>query len=268
MKHDAFHNAIRILGGEDAPRVWSLIATVFGDLAQNQGDAISGPVLGSILSPVGVRPEAMRVALHRLRNEGWIETTKRGREALHHLSAVGLEQSTNASRRIYASARGADPRWHVLCYPAVLSNEEQNRTARLEEDGYVAIAPGVYLANGMLHRRAPDAFVMQGAIGEVPEWLSAALVPSKLISAFKDLSAALQLLDFEAHEFEGLTFAQIATLRALIVHRWRKLVLKLPNAPDALFGADFAGAQCRAQVMKALGALPRPALSTLSGSAL
>lgn len=263
MKDEAFHTAIRLLGGEDAPRVWSLIVTVFGDLTQNAGDAISGPVLGGILSPMGVRPEAMRVALHRLRNEGWIETTKRGREALHHLSALGLEQSALASRRIYAARQEADPRWHVLCYPPVLSSDEQDRTAQLQKDGYVAIAPSIYLANGILRKNAPNAFVLQGAIGDVPDWLCKSLVPSALLSGFKDLSAALQLVNFDAPDFENLTAVQIATLRTLIVHRWRKLVLRLPQGPDALFGAEFQGTTCRAQVMQALDALPRPALSTL-----
>ena len=68
MTSGDFQKTIDALGGDDMPRVWSLIVTVFGDLAQRNGDEIAGPVLGEILAPVGVRPEAMRVALHRLRN--------------------------------------------------------------------------------------------------------------------------------------------------------------------------------------------------------
>lgn len=268
MKQDAFQSAIQILTEKDSLRVWSLIVTIFGDLAQDPGDVISGPVLGDILSPVGVRPEAMRVALYRLRNEGWLETTKRGREALHHLSASGRTQSASASRRIYASAQSEDPRWHVLCYPPVLSSEEHQRAAQHSKEGYVTVAPGVYLANGILRSKAAGAFVVQGAIGDVPDWLSKTLVPSALIDAFAELSARLNAIDFDASGFKFLSQIEIATLRALIVHRWRKLVLKLPNAPDALFGKDFAGTTCRAAVMQALDALARPELSSLARRAL
>ena len=263
MKEDLFQSAIQTLGTEEAPRVWSLIVTVFGDLAQKQGDLISGPMLTSILSPLGVRPEAMRVALHRLRNEGWIETTKRGREAFHSLSATGLEQSAIASERIYASEHSASPSWHVLCYPPALSNDEHSRAAGLVGHGYIALSAGVYLANGPAQSVAKDALVLEGALGDIPEWLSASLVSNGLGSALKDLSAALDLLALDESHIQALTPFQIATLRTLIVHRWRKLALKLPDVPDALFGRSFEGTACRPQVLRMLNTLRRPELSML-----
>ena len=268
MRDEKFQATIQTLLGSDAPRVWSLIVSVFGDLAQQQGDAISGAVLGEILSPVGVRAEAMRVALYRLRNEGWIETTKQGRTAQHHLSAEGIQQSVIASHRIYADAQGANPEWHVLCYPHVISSDEHSRVERLEKDGYIAISAVVFLANESLLTHTADAFVVQGEISEVPDWLSRTLVTPTLVSAFNDLSSALQSLDIPAEALQGLSPCQIATLRALIVHRWRKLVLRLPDVPDTLFGADFAGIACRAQVMRTLAQLPRPELSSLTRTPL
>lgn len=266
MKDDAFLSAIRLLCGDDAPRVWSLIVTIFGDLAQREGDTVSGPVLGALLSPVGVRPEAMRVALHRLRNEGWIETHKRGREAFHALSAMGLAQSAGASKKIYASEHPAGPNWHLLCFPQTLANDEQVRANSLKKDNYVAVAAGVYLANGSALEDVKDALVVQGSIGAVPDWLSNALAPQDMRAAFKELSDALQLVALETAS--DMSPLQIATLRALIVHRWRKLVLRLPNVPDVLFGSAFEGVQCREQVLSALELLPRPELSTLLRSAL
>ena len=200
MKQDAFLDAIRLLCADEPPRVWSLIVTVFGDLAQNEGDAFSGAVLGALLSPVGVRPEALRVALHRLRNEGWIETRKRGREAFHSLSDMGLQQSAQASERIYGAARAALPEWHLLCYPPVLASDEQSRASDLRAHGYVAVAGGVYLGNGSAPRVSQDALVVQGEIGAIPEWLSQTLAPQALCRSFAELSSvlqAVQLADFQ-----------------------------------------------------------------------
>ena len=266
MKQDAFLDAIRLLCADDAPRVWSLIVTIFGDLALGESDTLSGPVLSAILSPVGVRPEAMRVALFRLRNEGWIETNKRGREAFHALSEMGLVQSANASRKIYARERPAKVEWHLLCYPPALSNDEQARALAMKPKGYVAVAAGVYLGNGVLEVPSSDAFLVQGQIGHVPEWLSLSLAPAGLRHSFEELTRVLKRV--ELGSVEQMSPLQIATLRALIVHRWRKLVLRLPDVPDALFGSGFEGLTCRDEVMTTLDHLPRPALSVLKSSPL
>lgn len=258
-----FDQAIAALAGDTPPRVWSLIVTVFGDLAQSDGDQIAGPILGEMLALLGVRPEAMRVALHRLRNEGWIETEKRGREGLHRLTASGREQSAQAATRIYAQSGPAAAKWHILCFEPVVSAKEQGRANQLQSDGYVRIAPGVYLSNGAHSGDAGDAFLLQGSIGDIPDWLSQSLIPDGYISAFKDLSAALDLLMSEGPDLEAASALQIAALRTLIVHRWRKLVLRLPNVPDALFGPDWEGSKCRAKVMRALDAMPRPDVSAL-----
>ena len=52
---------LRAVGGG---RVWSLMISLFGDLAQEDGTAISGPVLSAMMSLLLVKPEAARVALH------------------------------------------------------------------------------------------------------------------------------------------------------------------------------------------------------------
>ncbi len=260
MKDDAFQAALETLGVNEPPRVWSFIVTVFGDLAQQQGDMISGPVLGDILSPVGVRPEAMRVALHRLRNEGWIETTKDGRVGLHSLSDYGIRQSAAASRIIYANANPASPDWHILCYATALSGQEHARASKLAQQGYIALSSGVYLSNRPCQNADPDAMVLKGTLGNIPVWVSRSLASNALRQGFNDLHADVARLELDTDIAKGLTPLQIATLRALIVHRWRKLVLKLPAAPDILFGAEFEGTICRAEVMRLLSVLHRPAI--------
>ena len=77
MPSDVFTHTIadlRALGGQ---RVWSLMVSLFGDLAQAEGAGIDGPVLSRIMTAMQIRPEATRVALHRLRNDGWIASTPR-----------------------------------------------------------------------------------------------------------------------------------------------------------------------------------------------
>jgi phenylacetic acid degradation operon negative regulatory protein len=94
-------DAVEALATLKNQRVWSLLVTVFGDLAQNDGDVIEGPVLSVLMSDIGIKAEATRVALHRLRNDGWINSVKSGRNSLHSLTASGRQESSAASPRIY-----------------------------------------------------------------------------------------------------------------------------------------------------------------------
>ena len=258
MTSGGFQKTIDTLGGDDMPRVWSLIVTVFGDLAQRSGDEIAGPVLGEILAPVGVRPEAMRVALHRLRNEGWIETRKQGRTALHGLSTFGLAQSAAASKQIYGTTQQADLDWHILCFAPSTSTQEQTRSKTLALRGYVNATSGIYIKSGAANHIADDAIILQGEMKNVPSWLSDVLAPMPLRAGFQKLAQALETINIDESFARALTPLQTATLRTLIVHHWRKLVLKLPLAPDVLFGNDFEGTQCRDQVLRALKLLERP----------
>lgn len=264
MKSANFLTAIDALGGDEVPRVWSLIITVFGDLAQQNGEEIAGPVLGELLAPVGVRPEAMRVALHRLRNEGWIETSKQGRTARHALSIFGLEQSAAASEQIYGKALVADPEWHILCFASNTTSSEQTRGKTLAQRGYVKATNGIYIKNSACDDLVDDALILQGDVKNIPPWLSGSLAPNPLRAGFKQLSKTLSDLSIDPIFARELTALQTATLRTLIVHRWRKLVLKLPLVPDALFGDGFEGTQCRNQVLSILTLLERPNISDLT----
>ena len=263
MLDQDFQNAVQRFIGGTPPRTWSLVVTVFGDLAQGNSDTISGTLLSDILSPVGIKPEALRVALHRLRNDGWIETAKSGRTALHKLSAFGREQSALAAQRIYAPMRPANARWHIASYAPKNAVDEHKRAKAMRRQGYVALSTGVYLANKPAPTGLNDALIMDGPITHVPDWLITQLTPADLAQSFAELSEILRDLHAKYPDLNTASPLQIATLRVLIVHQWRRLILKTFDGPDALFGAHWPGHDCRSTVQASLALLPRPALSAL-----
>ena len=91
-----FTESVKVLTYNRNQRVWSIIVSLFGDLAQRPGDRISGSVLSRITEPMGIKPEAMRVALHRLRSDGWILSEREGRTSRYCLTESGLSQSRAA----------------------------------------------------------------------------------------------------------------------------------------------------------------------------
>lgn len=246
---------IAVLTALPTPRVWSMLVTIFGDLAQAPGDVIDGPVLTRLTAGMGIKPEAVRVALHRLRNDDWIVSEKSGRTAIHALTPFGRNQSAGASSVIYGAPRDMPKGWQL----ALTQTNTSAQRDKMQKAGFTQLIPRVFFAS--THSTPPkDAVSLSGTVA--PDWLYAEIVPrevtgqySELLTLFQNVSQALP---------EGLSDpAQVAILRCLIVHHWRRIVLRHPYLPPDLTGADWPGHLCRHKVTSLLARLPRPALSDL-----
>jgi phenylacetic acid degradation operon negative regulatory protein len=253
-RFDIARTALTDLG---SAKVWSLIVTVMGDMAADPGAAISGACLAEILAPVGVRPEALRVALHRLRKDGWITSDKQGRSSHHSLTKSGLEQTRAAAPRIYARQLEYDGPWHLFW-----ANPEH---AGNPPAGTIKLGRGVYLGQGA-KPTAKGYLCVSGAQPKVPDWLRAQLGPVALIQAYNDLATALKAVAKILGSAADLTPPQTACLRMLIVHYWRRTLLRHPDLPMDFFPENWQESACRQQVMALLDLLPRPKLAGMSVS--
>lgn len=74
MKEQDLQALVNIISGNRPPRVCSLLVTFFGELAQATPNMVSVITLNNLTRLLGIRSEAMRVALHRLRKDGWTES--------------------------------------------------------------------------------------------------------------------------------------------------------------------------------------------------
>ncbi|KEJ90715.1 PaaX family transcriptional regulator C-terminal domain-containing protein [Sulfitobacter donghicola] len=241
------------LGGQ---RVWSLMVTIFGDLAQAQDNLIDGPTLSAIMNEMDVRPEAVRVALHRLRNDGWIMSQKQGRTRLHALTPKSRAESLTASARIYANpALPKNANWQLV----ILETSASHSREKMAKRGFVALLPRVYF--GEADANPPlNALTIQG--GQAPEWLARQLLSQSLED---DYNALLPVLETVAQNLrEGtLDSLQVAALRCLIVHNWRRIVLRQPHLPASLLPENWVGYRCHVLVDQLLAQLPRPAIADI-----
>ena len=240
---------LRALGGG---RVWSLMISLFGDLAQGEGDVIAGPVLSQIMAGLGVKPEAARVALHRLRNDGWITTNKVGRISHHSLTAKGRVESAAASPRIYAQPDAGPQDWQMVLLPD---------TKTPLPAGFIALQPR--LCVGPAGATIPDnALPLQG--GPAPDWLKQELSPDGLAQDYEKLHTALKALAGTLPPPDHLSASDTALLRCLIVHNWRRLVLKHPALPTALINTSSHAHQSHILVADLLNRLQRPTLDAIA----
>jgi phenylacetic acid degradation operon negative regulatory protein len=252
MSSDAFNQtktALLALGGQ---RVWSLMVTLFGDLAQAEGSAIDGPVLSAIMVEMDVRPEALRVALHRLRNDGWIASQKHGRTGRHTLTPTSRNETRQASARIYASPTKQDSEWQLVLLEDSTAAQKDVMVSR----GFVPLLSRVYL--GGADATAPkDALALDGT--RAPQWLRNQIAAQMLDVEYQALLPILQNA-FDTLETGELDVLQIVVLRCLIVHNWRRIVLRHPSLPRTVLPENWAGHRCHVLVDTLLTRFPRPAL--------
>lgn len=238
--------ALRSLGGS---RVWSLMISLFGDLAQADGQHIEGPQLSTIMGLLQVKPEATRVALHRLRNDGWITSSKSGRISAHALTVKGRMESAAASPRIYAEPQDAAQSWQLIILEDVLSDELE---------GFAPIGPRIYVGDAEL--AAPEgALTLPGTA--VPDWLRLQAEPEHLRQDYVALQETLAALSDALPDASEIAPIETAVLRCLIVHNWRRLVLKHPALPAPLVSDDWPGRHCHVLVANLLARFPRPSLA-------
>lgn len=255
--------AVEILTEDDPPRVWSLLVTIFGDLAQGDGDGLSGRVLARMAEVAGLRPETVRVALHRLRKDGWVDSHRNGRRSRYTLTDYGRAQSAAAALRIYAAQAPEPAGWTILIADPNGSDDGLAEIASHRD----AVALGVFclLVPGHVAVNDQSLLSVRADAAHIPNWVRNATCTDELRQAYESLITRLGRID-------GLVatdapILEMMTLRALVVHSWRRVLLRHGDLPVSLYPDDWPGEACRTAVMALLARLPRPSLALLESAA-
>lgn len=225
-------------------RVWSLIITIFGDAVLPRGGTAPSTALAELTGAMGVKPEAFRVALSRLTRDGWIERSRTGRHSFYRLSDKGLDTFAPASTRIYATAPGPVPRWQIVARP-----EGEG------PDGFAEVAPRLWLgpAGAVL---PADALAVEGELANPPDWVREAVADADTVAGYSALAEVLESvrMGIGTTHPDPLT---AAVVRTLVIHQWRRLVLRHADWPLEVFPDGWQGEACRDSVHAILSALPQ-----------
>lgn len=209
-----------------------------------------------MIAPLGIKPEAIRVALHRLRKDGWLDSQRNGRASAHFLTEFGRRQSDAVSPRIYARTPDVPTDWHLLL--AEDSGDTQFLDELLASDSHVALGRNAALGPGLPPSPAEGLLALVVTPQTVPDWAQDRICPPDLADAAAALDRALSECGLPPPDL-ALSPRQIATLRTVVVHRWRRIALRAPDMPAAWFPAHWTGDRCRDRVFDLLDRLPRPA---------
>lgn len=235
---DALKPIIDRLHAEGRPRVWSLVITVFGDSVQHRGGEIPTARLQKLLGRIGIEPGAIRTALSRLSADGWVEGRREGRSGIYRLTEKGRRNFGPANAAIFAPIR-TEP---VKAWVFDASPE----------------ARGLQIAGGCLSPApasgGPEGFRMLGTPrqrGAEAIWQA---LDAKHRMALERLALDLKVLKNGVDD----PLDAIAA-RTLLVHNWRRIVLRWPELPAELTPETVWPGNFRAAVAKAYVNLSGPA---------
>lgn len=252
------------------PRVQapSLILSLFGDAIAPHG---SRAWLGSIirlLEPLGLSERLVRTSVFRLAQAGWLASESVGRRSDYVLTASGQRRVDEAASHIYASwAPLWDRRWRLILVVGQVEPKlrEQLRQA-LFWQGFGLLGQDCFVHPSADLSAAFDALHAEGlgeALGQLVPILGAdaqlggsasnadlvarawnlehlAQSYGKFVATYMPSLAALRRdRQAEVDPEEGFL------LRLLLIHDYRRLLLRDPQLPDVLLPTQWPGQQAR-----------------------
>ena len=251
---DQLINEIRDI---DGLKTWSFVVTLFGDLGAGEPIALSGKQVGSVLSRIGIKPEATRVALHRLKNDGWIETSKSGRETLYSLSRQGLADTRAVYGDVYRETIKYPDGWVLYLLPPDQSVSQDQSGSVIE------VQRNLFLAPKTLTGSDQSALVLELNGAKPPAWFADQLVPPHSLLIAEKLSR----LSAKALSLANQTPAfDLAVIRLLILHQWRKMALRETTWAHIWLQEEGGLAECHRCVSNLLKQIPNPGAERLFGT--
>ena len=227
------------------PRTWSLLVSVFGELARAQDDHLSAADLGAWLADLGVEPGLVRTALSRLVANGTLIRARTGRAAAYRLSPQAGAEFRSAADIIYGGAL-PQPTGRVVLNVLDHCPDRAGARAALIADGARLLGSTVFVRPehaGREHLRPEGALVFVTAPDAALRGKADALWSlTALDAAYRAVTESAGALLAEATQMAP---REAVLARIMLVHEFRRVVLRDPFLPSALLPEDWSGVRAR-----------------------
>ncbi len=263
MKLRAVEEILQVHLRARPPRAKSLVVTVFGDAIAPHGGTVWLGGLIRLLAPFGINERAVRTTVFRLTREHWLRGEQVGRRSHYTLTDSGRRRFEAAFRKIYGADRGIwDGRWCLVIESGDRLSGPKRKALRdeLAWIGFGRLAAGV-LAHPTIDPEAVDAIlaehraeshvlVMQATHEQGAALAEAIRSAWDLARLERDYRAFLErfspvLAALGDHPPEDLDPEQCFMVRTLLIHEYRRVILRDPLLPDALLPPEWPGSAAR-----------------------
>ena len=218
-------------------RVWSLIITILGDVVQPRGGAISMADLLAITNHMKIGQGAIRTALSRLAKEKWVISKKKGRTSSYAFGPKIHNTIKPASDMIYANApTNSTKKWVLAVLPVLRAKERKKALEILAESNAYLSPTGIAI---WPTDTAPDPSLLtyleclafEGTAQNIPDWLKSDIASPQTETAVQQFIANYKCLHKTPANLSPL---DALTARILLLHDWRRLILRDAPVPKIL----------------------------------
>jgi phenylacetic acid degradation operon negative regulatory protein len=230
-------------------RAWSLIVTLFGDAIVPRGGSLWLGSLTEIMALFRIDAGHVRTAMSRLTADGWLTRARVGRNTYYRLSKQAEASFAAATRRIYF---GLEPPFDGRLRIALLGPGVDDRSAvrpALAAAGFAALSPTAYVgvADPPVELSAtPGVFVLRAAADDSRKVAEAAWTNRALDVEYRRFLDRFEPTARALAAGGTLDGADAMVTRTLLIHHFRRVVLRDPGLPAVLLPPDWPGTQARA----------------------
>lgn len=252
---------------EQPSHTGSLIVTLFGDAIMPRGGLVALSTILEVCAALGIGAGVVRTAISRLSADGWLVASRRSRASFYCIGPARRGAFAQAARHIFGPPRHAGVTRLSLALLEAGDAREALRE-RLGKLGFVAwqgvmlaperplppsVASGVVLltadaAGDGLKRLAAKAWRLDAIAAQY----------ERFVAAFRPLLAAATKLDPR----------DSLLARLLLVHDYRRIILRDPRLPQAFLPEPWEGATARSLAATIYAAAMRPAEAWLDANAV
>lgn len=250
----ALEALIAELHASGRPRVWSLVITLFGDAIVPRGGRVPLGVIQAVMARLGIEPGAVRTAMSRLAADRWVIREKDGRNSFYRLAEEGRHAFDQATQRIYAPGPPAwDGIWTIAVVPRNGISDER-RAAGLRAWGFALAGTGTWIrpeteaASDEADALLQGALVVRAPASVLPAEPHGFWAVEEISRAYGSLAERLGPLHAALDAGHALDPLAAIAARSLLIHRWRRIVLRDPALPAALLPSDWDGEHARRTV--------------------
>lgn len=229
-------------------RTGSIVITLFGDAIVPRGGSVWLGMLLEFFAQLDIDASVVRTAMSRLTADGWFERNKVGRNSFYRLVQSGRQTFDIATRHIYGPpASDWTGRFELL----LIGNGGDRDAAReaLKNAGFGSPLPGVWVApSGVpVPEEASGAIRLEVSAEDDSgqRLLSASWPLDRTADAYQKFMKTFEPLHGGIGKGEKLDDADAFTARVLLIHHYRRVVLRDPLLPTSLLPADWPGRAAR-----------------------
>lgn len=242
----------------------SLIMTIFGDALAHRGATISLASLIDILADFGFNERFVRTSVFRLAKDGWLSSERIGRLSYYRITERSNIRFQQVEQRIYnLIQRDWLGQWDLVLLSSLEIDEKAQLKKELEWLGCASIAPNLMAYPGLDQHKlrqllrelemADQVIVFQATTPDLelgipqplPRMVGVKWPLAELSQRYESYLTLYRPLVALIEESASLEPSLAFQLRILLIHHYRRILLRDPDLPLALLPNNWPASAAR-----------------------